>query len=61
MNNNNSSERHIANNLKVILNFDNFFHPPKKITEIKKDEICSKGTLTDPTVLCSSNIIIDLT
>jgi hypothetical protein len=39
MKNNNSSERHIVNNLKVILNFDDFFQHSKALTNIGKEEI----------------------
>ena len=39
MKNNNSSERHIVNNLKVILNFENFFHPSKNLKEIDRQNI----------------------
>jgi len=39
MNHKGSSERHIVNNLKVILNFNNFFQPPKSITEVTKEDI----------------------
>ncbi len=35
MKNNDSSERHIVNNLKVILNFENFFKPSKSLKEIR--------------------------
>lgn len=41
MKNNDSSERHIVNNLKVILNFENFFEPSKKLKEIKRQDIDS--------------------
>jgi integrase/recombinase XerD len=36
MKNNNSSERHIINNIKVILNFHNFFQPSKILSEVKE-------------------------
>ncbi len=39
MKNNNSSERHIVNNLKVILNFDDYFQHSKVFTDIGKEEI----------------------
>ena len=39
MRNNSSSERHIINNIKVILNFDNFFHPPKILSEASEKDI----------------------
>jgi len=39
MKNNNSSERHIINNIKVILNFHNFFQPSKILSEVKEEDI----------------------
>lgn len=38
MKNNNSSERHIVNNLKVILNFDGYFRHSKAFADIGKEE-----------------------
>jgi hypothetical protein len=39
MMNNGSSERHIINNLKVILNFDQFFQSPKLLCEVDREDI----------------------
>ena len=39
MKNNNSSERHIVNNLEVILNFDGYFQHSKAFADIGKEEI----------------------
>jgi hypothetical protein len=39
MKSNNSSERHIVNNLKVILNFENFFQSSKNLKEIDRQNI----------------------
>ena len=39
MKNNNSSERHIVNNLKVILNFEYFFQSSKNLKEIERQNI----------------------
>ena len=39
MKNNNSSERHIVNNLKVILNFDDYFQHSKAFVDIGKEDI----------------------
>jgi hypothetical protein len=36
---NNSSERHIINNLKVIINFDRFFKSEKRLKDIKRQDI----------------------
>jgi hypothetical protein len=36
---NNSSERHIVNNLKVILNFDSYFQSSKTLDDMGKDEV----------------------
>jgi hypothetical protein len=41
MNNNNSSERHIINNLKVIINFEEFFKSQKLLKDIDRQEITS--------------------
>ena len=41
MKNNDSSERHIVNNLKVMLNFENFFKPCKNLKVIKRQDIDS--------------------
>ena len=54
MNQNNSSERHIINNLKVILNFDEYFQSQKPLRDINRREILSflnskiKSIETDP-------------
>jgi hypothetical protein len=39
MKNNNSSERHIINNIKVVLNFDDFFHPPNILSDPNEEDI----------------------
>ncbi len=39
MKNNNSSERHAINNNKVLLNFDNFFHPPRILSKVNEQDI----------------------
>jgi site-specific recombinase XerD len=39
MKSNNSSERHIINNLKVIVNFDKFFKSEKLLKDIKRQDI----------------------
>ena len=39
MKNNNSSERHIINSIKLILNFDNYFHSPKILSEANEKDI----------------------
>ncbi len=41
MKSNNSSERHIINNLKVIVNFDKFFKSEKLLKDIKRQDIKS--------------------
>ena len=41
MKNNDSSERHIVNNLKVMLNFENFFRPSKNLKQVKRQDIDS--------------------
>ena len=41
MNNNNSRERHIINNLKVIINFDEYFQSQKLFKDINRQEITS--------------------
>jgi integrase/recombinase XerD len=41
MKSNNSSERHIINNLKVIANFDKFFKSEKLLKDIKRQDILS--------------------
>ena len=38
---NSSSERHIINNLKVILNFDKYFQSEKHLKDIKRQDILS--------------------
>ncbi len=54
MKNNDSSERHIVNNLKVMLNFENFFKPSKNLKQVKRQDIDSfldskiKSTDIDP-------------
>ncbi len=54
MKNNDSSERHIVNNLKVMLNFEDFFKPGKNLKMIKRQDIDSfldskiKSTDIDP-------------
>ena len=39
MKNNSSSERHTIKNIKVILNFDNFFYSSKILSEVNEEDI----------------------
>ena len=54
MKSNSSSENHIINNLKAIINFENFFQPKIALKEIKKQDIIKfldskvKSPETDP-------------
>ena len=54
MKSNNSSERHIINNLKVLLNFDKYFKSEKSLKDVKRQDILSfldskiKSTEVDP-------------